>query len=171
MKTITRFALTTVAALTLVSTVSAAQNSATTSATATANIVSPIAISNSGPLNFGDVVATALLGTVVVGPGSGRTSTGGTFLGSSAGVSAAAFTVTGATGYAYTVSFPLSPISITGPGAATMSVDTFTSNPATSNGLLTGGTQALTVGGTLHVAANQPLGAYSGLFNVTVTYN
>jgi hypothetical protein len=53
-----------------------------------------------------------------------------------------------------------------------MTVDTWTSTP-TPTGTLTGGTQTLTVGATLHVAGSQLAGVYSSAtpFDVTVNYN
>ena len=172
MKTITRFALTTVAALTLVSTASAAQNSAQTSATAKANIISPITLTKvvGADLNFGDVVPGGTAGTVVVDSAAARTSTGGVSLGNGAAVAAAAFTVGGANNATYTITLPGAPITVTS-GANTMTVTGFTSSPAATGTLSATGTGALTVGGTLNVGINQAVGAYSGTFNVTVAYN
>ena len=50
---------------------------------------------------------------------------------------------------------------------------TFVSNPAVTGQLTAGGTQTLTVGATLNVAAAQPSGVYVNPagFNVTVNYN
>jgi len=52
-----------------------------------------------------------------------------------------------------------------------MDADNFTSTPS-GTGTLSSGTQNLTVGATLNVAAAQTPGVYtSGNFNVTVNYN
>ena len=171
MKTISRFALTTLAALTLVSTVNAAgtQNSATTSASAKANIITQISILKTVDLNFGDVVPSAAAGTVVVDPTGARTSTLGVSLGNATGVAAAAFTVGGAPSATYTISLPTTPVTINS-GANSMTVTNFTSNPS-GTGTLSAGTQTLNVGGTLNVGINQATGAYAGPFNVTVSYN
>ena len=148
-----------------------AQVSATANATAT--IVTPIAISKTVDMNFGNIaVLTGTGGTVVLAPAGTRTKTGGVTLPVTAGtITAASFTVTGASGYTY---------SITLPGSATtisyltnnMTVDTWTSNPVTT-GTLTSGTQTLNVGATLNVSAGQVAGVYtSGTpFTVTVNYN
>lgn len=56
---------------------------------------------------------------------------------------------------------------LTGPGAATMSVDTFRSNPPCCAGF--GRSQVVTVGATLHVAANQAQGNYLGTATFIVT--
>jgi hypothetical protein len=50
-----------------------------------------------------------------------------------------------------------------------MTVTNFTRNPTGAGNTGSGGVQTLTVGGTLNVAINQPIGAYTGTFNVTVT--
>jgi hypothetical protein len=170
---IKRFAVITVAtSLLAASSLSAAQNSATTSANAKANIISPISIVKvvGADLNFGDVVPGGTAGTVVVTPAAARTSTGGVSLGNAAAVTAAAFTVGGANNATYTITLPAGPTTVTA-GANTMTVDTFTSNPS-GTGLLSGtGTQTLNVGGTLNVGINQAVGAYTGTFSVTVAYN
>ena len=148
-----------------------AQVSAT--ATASATIVSPIAISKTVDMNFGNVAASGALGTVVLTPAGGRSATGGVTLPVTAGtVTAASFTVTGTPGYTYAITLPVAALTITS-GGPSMTVDTWTSNP-TPTGILTGGTETLTVGATLNVGANQAAGVYgipAETFTVTVNYN
>ena len=84
---------------------------------------------------------------------------------------AASFTVTVPTpgNKSYTIVLPASAI-LTGPGAATMTVDTFTSNPPCCAGTVNNTrTEVVTVGATLHVAANQAGGSYSGTATFIVT--
>ena len=148
-----------------------AQVSAT--ATATATIVTPITIVNAGNMNFGNVAVSSSLGTVVLTPASTRSATGGVTLPVVTGtVAAATFTVSGQPNYTYSITLPGSATTITDGASHNMTVDTWTSTP-TPTGTLTGGTETLTVGATLHVAANQPAGTYvSGIpFTVTVNYN
>ena len=148
-----------------------AQVSAT--ATATATIVSPIAIAKTVDMNFGNVAASAALGTVVLDPAGARSFTGGVTLPATAGtVTAASFTVTGTPGYTYAITLPAVALTITS-GGPSMTVDTWTSNP-TPTGTLVAGTSTLTVGATLHVGANQAAGVYgvpAETFTVTVNYN
>lgn len=148
-----------------------AQVSAT--ATATATIVSPIAISKTVDMNFGNVAASAALGTVILTPAGARSITGGVTLPATAGtVTAASFTVTGTPGYTYAITLPAVALTITS-GGPSMTVDTWTSNP-TPTGTLVAGTSTLTVGATLHVGANQAAGVYgvpAETFTVTVNYN
>jgi hypothetical protein len=147
-----------------------AQVSAT--ATSSATVVTPIAIVKASDMNFGNVAVNATSGTVVLVPAGTRTATGGVTLPATAGtITAASFTITGAAGYTYTITLPSTATTLTS-GSNTMTADTFTSDP-TPTGILTGGTQTLTVGATLKVAASQPAGIYvSGTpFAVTVNYN
>jgi Domain of unknown function (DUF4402) len=170
MNNIKRFALTTVAALTVASSLSAAQNSATTSANATARIIAPITLVKTADLNFGDVVPSGVAGTVTVTPAAVRTAAGGASLGNGAAVTAAAFTVGGQGSATYAITLPAAAVTLTA-GANTMTVDTFTSNPSGTGLLSGGGSQTLNVGANLNVGAAQATGTYSGTFSVTVAYN
>lgn len=157
------------------SVVSNAQSTAT--ATSTATIVTPITITKSADMNFGNVAVSATTGgTVVLAPASTRTKTGGVTLPTTTGtVAAASFEVAGQTGYTYSITLPTTNHTISVAGTTNnMTVNTFTSTPATTGTLdATTGKQALTVGATLNVAAAQPAGTYvSGTaFDVTVNYN
>ena len=147
---------------------------ATTTATATATIVTPISITKTVDMNFGNVaVQTAAGGTVVMSPLGVRSATGGVTLPTTAGtVTAATFTVNGQGTYTYIITLPSTALTITS-GSNTMSVNAFTSSPTPTGVLSAGGTQTLTVGATLNVAAAQPAGVYVSAtpFNVTVNYN
>ncbi len=129
-----------------------------------------ITIQNTAGLNFGSLAVGGSAGTAVISPAGVRTVTGGVVgLGSAYG--AASFTVTISSGSAtYFLSLPTGNTTLTGPGGATMTASTFTSNPS---GLIqqvpsVPGSQTVTVGATLNVAANQTPGSYAGTFTVTV---
>jgi hypothetical protein len=158
-------------AMTLFSSGAIAQ--ATATATATATIVTPISITKTVDMNFGNVaVQTAAGGTVVLTPLGVRSVTGGVTLPAVFGtVTAASFTVNGQGTYTYAITLPATATTLTS-GANTMTADTWTSSPS-ATGALTAGTQTLSVGATLNVAAAQAAGLYvSGTpFNVTVNYN
>lgn len=146
----------------------------TATATATATIVTPISISHvtgtDTELSFGNIIADADGGTVVITPAGGRTLNGLTSPSITGTISAASFTVTGVDGATYAISLPGN--HTINSGGNSMVVDTFTSNPS-GTGTLTGGTEALTVGATLNVGLAQPAGTYTnaGGFAVTVNYN
>ena len=167
MKQITKFFAFAIVMVALTTT-AFAQNSAT--ATASATIVAPIAISRTSHLNFGNV--TAGTGTVILTPiPLGRTVTGTVALlpASPGPVAAATFTVTGVASATYTITLP-GTITVTD-GSTTMNVDTWTCNY--SPGLI--GTidgTSLSLGATLHVTAANAVGPYtSANFTVTVNYN
>lgn len=164
---LSRITLLAVALTTLGAGEAAAQATATSSATAT--IITGIAISNTVGLDFGDVVPGPLGGTVVMTPAGVRSTTGDALLGSGASATAAAFTVTGDDGATYSITLPTLPETLAS-GVNTMTVDNFTSNPS-GTGTLSGGSQTLNVGATLHVGAVQAIGTYTGSFDVTVAYN
>jgi hypothetical protein len=148
---------------------------ATATATATATIVTPISITKNVDMNFGNIAVQASAGGVVIlHPNGSRSLTGtGVTLPAAAGtVTAADFTVNGNGNYTYAITLPASTIlTITGGGSDVMTADTFTSTP-NGVGTLSSGTDDLTVGASLHVAAAQTAGTYiSSNFNVTVNYN
>jgi len=146
----------------------------TASATASATIITPIAISRTSHMNFGNVAVNNTVGTVVLTPAGTRSRTGGATLPSAAGtVTAAAFTVTGLGSSTYAITIPSGNYIITRvAGSETMIVNTFTSTPS-GTGTLSSGTQNLTVGATLNTGASQVAGSYTNAtgFDVTVNYN
>jgi hypothetical protein len=138
-------------------------------ATASATIITPMSISKTADMNFGYLSVGASAGTVVLAPAGTRTYTGGVTLLSGGTVTAAAFTVTGSGSMTYSITLPTS-VTLTSSGN-TMTANTFTSTPS-GTGTLSSGSQALEVGATLNVGANQAAGAYtSSNFTVTVAYN
>jgi hypothetical protein len=149
-----------------------AQSSAT--AIATATIVTPISITKTVDMNFGNVaVQTATGGTVELSPASVRTPSGGVTLPTTAlgTVTAASFTVDGQGAYTFAITLPSSALTLTS-GSNTMTADTFTSTPD-AVGTLVAGTKTVTVGATLNVGAAQAAGVYVSEtpFTVTVNYN
>ena len=159
-----------VAGFILASQVFAQANSASANANANARIVPTITLAKSADLNFGDVVAGASLGTVVMTSASARSATGGTTLGNANGAAAAGFNVGGQASATYAITLPGAASTISDGGGHTMTVDTWTGSKAT--GTLSGaGADTFTVGATLHVGANQVAGTYTGTFSVTVAYN
>lgn len=166
-----------IATLSIAFLTTASAQTATATATASATIVTPITIAKVTDMVFGNVAVLASLGTVVMEPTSAaaRSTTGTvTIAAANAGSpTAAKFTVSGEGTYAYTITLPSS-ASLTGPGTA-MTVDTFTTSIGTdlTLGALSGGTQTVYVGATLHVGGSQTAGAYTTTtpFSVTVAYN
>lgn len=146
----------------------------TMSGSASASVVEPGRLTKINDLRFGQFVQPATSGTLTIAPGGAVTPTGGmttstglTQVGTGRGP--ALFRVSGAAFRFFHVKLPKS-ITISN-GAATMTVDTFTSNALVANTYLdTTGNFDLYVGGQLQVNAAQQQGAYSGTFAITVTY-
>ena len=170
MKTVSRILC--AAAILFVANKSNAQ--ATASASATATIITPISITKVNDMNFGNVAVQASTGgTVVLATNGSRTRTSGVTLPAVTGtVSAASFTVSGDGSRTYDITLPNSTTLThsSGAGTGTMTVNTFTSNPS-ATGTLSSGSQSVSVGATLNVAAAQAPGVYTGSFDVTVNYN
>lgn len=81
----------------------------------------------------------------------------------------ASFTISGTPNVTFAILLPTSEPLIN--GTAGLTVDTFQSLPSGTGTFDGSGSRDLFVGATLHLAANQARGAYSGSFEVTVTYN
>jgi hypothetical protein len=146
-----------------------AANAATASSNASAEILTALTLTNTVPLEFGEIAASAAAGTVSVSTASVRTSTGGVTLAGLTPATASSFAVTGDAGDTYAITLPTS--TTIASGANSMTVDTFTSAPDTTGTLSGGGTDTVLVGATLHVGANQVAGDYIGTFDLIVVYN
>ena len=144
----------------------------TATAVTNATIITPIAITKTVDLNFGNIAALTTQATVTVNPAGTRSSSNALSLPTATPgtISAASFTVTGLADATYSIVLP-SAFNVTS-GGNTMEVKDFTSTP-TPTGLLTAGTQTLTVGASLTVGANQAAGTYTNAnaLSVTVAYN
>jgi len=147
---------------------------ATATATATAIIITPITITKQVDMHFGNVAVTSTSGSVTMDPAGNRTPNGGVTLPVVNGpVAAASFDITGEPNYTYAITLPSAATTLTNATAQTMTVDQFTSSPTPTGTLSAAGTETVTVGATLNVAAAQAAGTYvSGTpFDVTVNYN
>jgi hypothetical protein len=146
---------------------------ATASATATATIVAPITIVKDADMNFGNIAVDGVLGgTVDLTPASTRSATSGVTLPTTAGtVSAASFTVTGTSGFTYSITLPADITLFHSLGMDQMLADNLVSTP-NGSGTLVGGSDVINVGATLNVPPAATPGVYtSPNFDVTVNYN
>jgi hypothetical protein len=143
----------------------------TATASTSATIITPIAITKSVDMDFGSVaVSPTIAGTVLLSPAGLRTAGGGVTLPVvTLPVTAAKFTVTGLAGSTYSITLP-GTITLSDGASHTMTVGTFTSTP-TPTGSLTGGSEDIFVGGTLNVAAGQTAGTYTNNSDLAVTVN
>ena len=162
------------AALVLVSGLTTVNAQVSATATGTATVITPIAITSSANMNFGNIAVSPVnAGTVILSPAGSRTTggAGGVTLPVVAGtVTAAAFNVTGLGSSTYSITLPSS--YIISSGGNNMTINNFTSTPS-GTGVLSSGAQTIQVGATLNVAAAQAAGTYTNGtgFPVQVNYN
>lgn len=152
-----------------ISTPALAQSTGTGNVSAT--IVAPITVTETTPLNFGLVAASAAAGTVTIVAASGETgaSAGGATLLSGATDVVGVFTFNGAAGTTYDVTIPGSTdITITD---GTNNMDVHLTLGGTTTGIAGGANEVVYVGGTLDVGVNQPAGAYAGTYTIQAQYN
>lgn len=149
----------------------AAFSSGTASATASANILTAISLTEAANLAFGDVTASASSGTVVVSTAGARSVTGGVTA-SGGTITNASFTASGTNNHTFSINLPGdSDVTVSDGSSHSMTVTTFTSNPSSTGTLNGSGSATIAVGATLNVGTSQAVGAYTGTFNVTVAYN
>ena len=140
-----------------------------TTASATGTIAAAIGISQTTPLNFGNIVQNAAGGTVVVSATGAATvfTTVADADGGGGPSTRGVFSVTGQSGATYAVTVPAGTVNLVN-GADNIVLSAFTSS---NTGTLTGGTDALYVGATGTLDGSEPAGTYTGTYTVTVTYN
>ena len=141
----------------------AANNTATTSGTASANVVGPINLVHTAgkTLKFGAFAAAA--GTITVNA-DGTNSASGVKLLAGTSTTADGFSVGGDTTRVFDITTTGGTIKN---GAITMA---FTTAASSTSGTLAAGAASFTVGGTLTVAGTETAGSYTGTYTATVTY-
>lgn len=150
-------------------------------ATATAEVLTPIAVAKTTDLVFGNLVPGN--GVVTLSTTSVRTKDGSTgFSSSGAAAAAGSFTVTGTGANTFAIDYTGSSTTLVN-GVETMAIDWITEAVATTatgknttgtnatTGTLSGGSARIFAGGALTVGAEQVSGTYTGSLKVTVAYN
>ncbi|MDT0648174.1 DUF4402 domain-containing protein [Zunongwangia sp. F260] len=153
--------------LAFIGTTAFAQEGVTATNQASADIVSPITISESTDLVFGKVANNAA-GNVIVGTDNSVSGTATRVGGTTP--TAAEFTVNAALGYGYTVTLPTdNEITLTNQTTtgSSMLVNNIVHN---SDKVGDGADETFQVGGTLTLAADQVVGNYTGSLPITVAY-
>ena len=151
------------------SNISFGQSSATANANAGANILKPIAITNTQDLDFGDIISQTAEFTVTVTTAGARSASNATAILTAVGEQAT-FSVTGQENQTFKVTLPPSVSIITDGGVNSMSIAGFNHDLGTTPKLDGTGKATLNVGAVLTVGAAQAAGAYTGTFDVTVAY-
>jgi hypothetical protein len=167
--------------LVAMATLRVAQAADNASASATAEVLQPIAITKSADLVFGNVVAGN--GVVTVATDGTRTKAGATALPTGVTAVAARFDVTGSGNNTFAIDYTGSDTVLTD-GGNTMAVNWITEAVGTATptgktdettdattGTLNAGAAYIYVGGKLTVGGAQAAGTYTGTVQVTVAYN
>lgn len=133
-------------------------------ATASANIIAPLAVTSTQNLAFGNILA-GTGGTVTISPTDARTKGGGVTLLAGATPTAAHFHVVGDTtgGATYAVTYSKADLAGPGPSLALSAI--------TPDVTPTSGTADIKVGATITIASGQTAGTYTGSVTATATYN
>jgi hypothetical protein len=148
---------------------------ATVSAQAFAEVISALTATETSQLNFGKFSPEVQGGEVVVSPDGSRSAKGSVIL--SGGVSnASIFYITGAPEASFSIQLPKEAAVLTHQNSTkTMVVTNWVSSPLSGNtsGILINGQQYVHLGATLIVGSiiDNPVGLYSGVFNLTFAYN
>jgi len=153
------------------------QNKATATTTAGAEIIAAISITSGLPLNFGLMSspnADVEVNISTTGIVSTLSPTAISLFPSTA--TNAHYSLSGATGYTYAITLPADDQVEIKNGTNIMAVEKFTALVASkgsiaTTGTLLSGSDSFVVGATLKVKTAQPIGAYTGNFEVIVTYN
>lgn len=129
-----------------------------------------LSLLNLSDLNFATIVAGKTAGTVVINPDNdSRTTTGGTLAAGGVAQAAKFYTYGGARLNLQVNRGALPTLNRVG-GGGSMTVTDLTLNGPVLRFLNAAGLLDLRVGGTLAVNANQATGAYTGTFQIIVTY-
>jgi len=136
-------------------------------------IENPLTLSKQKDMQFGAILSTRVMGTLVLKPDGSYANPEGTLV-MMPGLARvpAAFTVQGRARSTFSIILPGSTIiNFKGPHNS-MTIDEFTSNLHSGTGTLNrDGIFKLMIGATLHVGANQAVGKYKGTFIIGIAYN
>jgi hypothetical protein len=150
-----------------------AQNTVT--AQAFAEVIEALTATETSQLNFGKFSPQVQGGQVTVTPEGQRNKTGSVIL-SGLVANSGIFHLTGAPNASYSVQIPSTPATLIHQNSnSTMTVSNWVSVPPSGSGtgLLANGEQYVYLGATLQVGSllDNPVGLYSGTYNLTFAYN
>ena len=134
-------------------------------------IILPATITKLYDMDFGFVTVTTA-GTAIVDSNTDAITTTGGVLFAGGLPHAAQFAAVSPSKTVVRIQLPNKAATLTRAGGTeTMMVDTWTINGATTRNVTAHQTFDFKIGGTLHVAANQVEGTYTGTFDVMINYN
>jgi hypothetical protein len=152
-----------------------AQAQATATAHAFAEIIAALTATETSQLNFGKFSPEVQGGQVIITPEGNRSTSGSVILGGGI-ANSGKFYLTGAPDASFSVQLPSGPAILTHQNSnKTMLVSGWVSTPQAGNGTgkLDNGQQFVSLGATLQVGSiiDNPVGLYSGTYNLTFAYN
>lgn len=151
--------------------VSAAPVAAATPATGHTRIIDPVAVRKLQDLDFAYLSVTTA-GTAVINPNTDVLTTTGGVLTAGGTPYGALFEAVSPVKNVVHIRVPKQPIIVTRIGGTeTMTVDNFTVSGSPNRNVVAKEAFTFTVGGTLHVSANQAEGLYEGQFTVDIQFN
>jgi len=158
-------------AATFVAATPAVAQQASATATARGVVLSPLTLTKVSVLDFGTVAASAVAGTVAVDANSGFRTVGGGVTAVPSTPSRAQFDGLGQAGQTVQLSLvpPTGNVLVSGTNSVSVTSLSFDS-AGTTRVLGAGGNFTAYVGGDFGIAANQPNGTYTALFQVTADY-
>lgn len=161
--------------LVVISVSSRAYSQASVSAQAFAEVISALTATETSQLNFGKFSPEVQGGKVIVTP-DGIRSTNGSVILSGGIANSGVFYITGAPEAAFSIQLPAGPAVLTHQNSSKiMIVDNWVTYPQAGNGtgVLVNGQSFVYLGATLNVGSmiDNPVGLYSGAFNLTFAYN
>lgn len=143
--------------------------------TAYAEIIAALTANETTRMHFGKFSPEVQGGQIILSPDGNRTTNGSVILGG--GISQpGVFTITGQPDATFSIQLPQQPAYLTRPGTNnTMMISEWQSDPPAGQAYATleSGIQLVSIGATLNVGSIQdnPVGMYTGTFNVTFAYN
>jgi hypothetical protein len=152
-----------------------ARSQSTVTAQAFAEIIEALTANETDQLNFGKFSTDVNGGDIIINPDGSR-SLQGSVIGVPGPHSQGVFQVTGAPEASFTLQLPDGPsILVHQESSKTMFVENWVSDPPVQNGpaVLTNGSKTISIGATLSVGSydENPVGMYSGTFQLTFAYN
>lgn len=152
-----------------------ARSQSTVTAQAFAEIVEALTANETDQLNFGRFSTDVNGGDIIINPDGSRVIQG-SVIGVAGPSSPGKFEITGAPEASFTLQLPDGPaVLVHQESSKTMFVENWVSDPPVESGpaVLTNGTKTISIGATLSVGSydDNPVGMYSGTFQLTFAYN
>lgn len=140
-----------------------------------AEVIPALTAFENSQLHFGKFSPEVGGGQIVLTPEGIRTAQGSVIL-SGGNSEPGKFIITGEENASYTIQLPTTSAQLQHQGSnKTMMVNNWESNPpaGTGTGVLTGGTQTVSIGATLIIGSmeDNPVGLYTGTYSLTFAYN